>query len=99
MPVFFPPDAVLYRARLGPTARQRGESVVCQWLAWAGADASLAPVRIVSSTVVGLPRGRVGLVPRARLVRLRRRTPPPGRAGSNEARGARDEGHGGVADA
>ncbi len=81
MPVFLPADAVLYRARLGPTARQRGASVVCQWLAWAGADASLAQVRIVSSTVVGLTRGRVGLVPRARLVPLRRRTPTPGRAG------------------
>ncbi len=81
MPVCFPADAVLYRARLGPTARQRGESVVCQWLAWTGADASLAQVRIVSRTVPGLPCGRVGLVPRARLVPLRRRTPPPGHAG------------------
>jgi len=82
MPVFFPPDAVLYRARLGPTARQRGASVVCQWLAWTGADASLAHVRIVSSTVPGLPCGRVGLVLRARLVPLRRRTPTPEHARS-----------------
>ncbi len=79
MPVFFPPDAVLYRARLGPGARLHGHAVVCQWLAWTGADASLAQVRIVSSTVPSLPCGRVGLVPRARLVPLRRRTPTSGR--------------------
>ena len=80
MPVFLPPNAVFYRARLGPGARPHGEHVMCQWLAWAGADASLAQVRIVSSTVPGLPRGRVGLVPRARLVPLHRRTPTPERA-------------------
>ncbi len=90
MPVCLPADAVLYRARLGPTARQRGHAVVCQWLAWTGADASLAQVRIVSSTVPGLSCGRVGLVPRARLVPLRRRT---------GLRGARGEGDGDGADA
>ncbi len=93
MPVCLPADAVLYRARLGPGARLHGHAVVCQWLAWAGADASLAQVRIVSSTVPGLPCGRVGLVPRARLVPLRRRTPTLGRAGSG------GESDGNVADA
>ncbi len=96
MPVFFPPDAVLYRARLGPAALTRGESVVCQWLAWAGADASLAQVRIVSSTVVGLTRGRVGRVPRARLVPLRRRPPTPWACGTE---GGRAAGDGNMADA
>jgi len=81
MPVCLPSDVALYRARRGPGARLHGHAVVCQWLAWAGTDASLAQVRIVSSTVPGLPCGRVGLVPRARLVPLRRRTPPPGRVG------------------
>ncbi len=81
MPVF-PPHAVLYGARLGQGALMRGDRVVCQWLAWAGADASLAQVRILSSTVAGISRGYVGLVPRDRLVPLRRPTPPRGRARS-----------------
>jgi len=72
MTIFLPPDAVLYGARLGPGARLRGDRVVCQWLAWAGADDSLAQVRIVSSTVGSIPCGRVGLVPCDRLVPLRR---------------------------
>ncbi len=80
MPVCLPADAVLYRARLGPGARLHGHAVVCQWLAWTGADASLAPVRIVSRTVPGLPCGRVGLVPRERLVPLRQRAPLSRRA-------------------
>ena len=82
MPSFLPPNAVLYRARLGPGALLRGEDVICQWLAWAGTDASLAKVRIVASSVAGISRGYVGLVPRDRLVPLRRPTPPRGRARS-----------------
>jgi len=57
MPTPLPRSAVLYRAQLGPAALARGERVVCQWLAWAGADATLARVRIVSSTAVGLACG------------------------------------------
>ncbi len=76
MPTRLPRSAVLYRAQLGPAALARGERVVCQWLAWAGADATLARVRIVSSTVAGLPYGRIGLVPRDRLVPLYRPPTP-----------------------
>ncbi len=80
MTVMISPHAAFYRARLGAAAAARGERIVCQLLGWTGADASLAQVRIVSSTVPGLSRGRVGLVPQARLVPLRQRTPTPGRA-------------------
>ncbi len=76
MPTPLPRSAVLYRAQLGPAALARGERVVCQWLAWAGTDATLARVRIVSSTAVGLACGRVGLVPRDRLVPLYRPPTP-----------------------
>ncbi len=68
MTVMISPDAVLYRARLGAAASARGEHVVCQLLGWTGADDSLAKVRVVRSTVAGMPAGHIGLVKRDRLV-------------------------------
>ncbi len=70
MTVMISPHAVLYRARLGAPAAARGEHVICQLLGWTGADDSLAKVRVVRSTVSGMPTGYVGLVKRDRLVPL-----------------------------
>ena len=66
-------DVTFYRARLGSGAAARGERVVCQLLGWAGADDSLARVRIIHSTVPSYRTGMVGLVQRQRLIPVRPR--------------------------
>ena len=66
-------DATFYRARLGSGAAVRGERVICQLLGWAGANDSLARVRVVHSTISSYRPGMVGLVPRQRLVPVRPR--------------------------
>jgi hypothetical protein len=66
-------DATFYRVRLGGGAAARGERVVCQLLSWAGADDSLARVRIIHSTVPSYRTGMVGLVQRQRLIPVRPR--------------------------
>jgi hypothetical protein len=66
-------DATFYRVRLGSGAAARGERVTCQLLGWAGADDSLARVRIIHSTVPSYRTGMVGLVQRQRLIPVRPR--------------------------
>ena len=66
-------DATFYRARLGSGAAVRGERVICQLLGWAGANDSLARVRVVHSTLPSYRPGQVGLVPRQRLIPVRPR--------------------------
>lgn len=68
-------DATFYRVRLGSAAAARGERVVCQLLGWAGANDSLARVRIVHSTLPSYRTGMIGLVQSQRLVAVRPRHP------------------------
>ena len=66
-------DVTFYRVRLGSGAAMRGERVVCQLLGWAGANDSLARVRIVQSTLPHYRTGQVGLMQSNRLVPVRPR--------------------------
>ncbi len=66
-------DVTFYRVRLGSGAAMRGERVVCQLLGWAGANDSLARVRIVQSTLPHYRTGQVGLMQSHRLVPVRPR--------------------------
>ena len=66
-------DATFFRVRLGGGAAARGDRVVCQLLGWAGANDSLARVRIVHSTLPSYRTGMVGLVQRQRLIPVRPR--------------------------
>lgn len=68
-----PDEVTFYRVRLGSGAAMRGERVVCQLLGWAGADDSLARVRIVHSTLPHYRTGQVGLVQSQRLVPVKPR--------------------------
>jgi hypothetical protein len=64
-------DATFYRVRLGVAAMARGERVTCQLLGWAGANDSLARVRIIHSTLPSYRTGQVGLMQSNRLVAVR----------------------------
>ncbi len=64
-------EGPLYRVRLGTGAATRGHRVICRWLGWAGAEDSLARVRIVHSTLSGYRSGQMGLIPRERLIARR----------------------------
>ena len=64
-----------YRLRLGKSALERGERVVCEWLGWAGANQAYAHVRIVHSNVASYRRGKKGMIAREQLIPLRRAEP------------------------